>query len=73
MNNWIRQINWYESQLKQIKDLNFDFLKENADLKERNSELESLLYVLTRHPEELQVIRKKLSTAMSDNSEESMG
>lgn len=60
VNGWLRQIAWYEEQLKTEKDLKIKLYGELADTKERLQELESLLYVLTRHPEELDEVRRKL-------------
>ena len=70
MNNWMKQINWYEGELNKLKEENFELLKQAVTIKHENEELRNLLYVLTRHPHEMKAIRKKLFVQCSvDNSQ----
>ena len=54
-----KQIDWYESKIKELKQANHALLMENATVKYEYEELNNLLFVLTRSPEELEEVRKR--------------
>jgi regulator of replication initiation timing len=55
------QINWYEKELAKARDREWSVLVENDRLKAEQEDLRNLLFVITRHPEELNEVRSRLS------------